>query len=264
MAEEEVVTPPAEEPKPAEPEAPVVEATQEELPLAADGEAPKEEAKAAETPAEPEPKTEEPKPDWKDRELKSKHRQLSEAKRLLKEREDELAALKALNERVAQPGETRPAAPATVQQSEVEAAAQRMLAQQRYIEDCNKTAADGEKKFGTEWRDAVQNLEVLGGFDPETMNGLLATDDSAKVLFELGKNPDNYHRIMELPLPKRIIEMGKISMQAEAPKKVSNAPPPVAPVGGRAAPAATTMPTDNDSDEKWYAWRQSQRKKRHA
>ena len=100
---------------------------------------------------------------------------------------------------------------------------------------------------------------MLGGFDQDTMNGILASDDPAKALYELGKNPDQYHRIMELPVPRRIIEIGKIAMQAASPKKVSEAPAPVTPVGGRAAPAATTL-DDKMDDDKWFQTRRAQRR----
>ena len=90
------------------------------------------------------------------------------------------------------------------------------------------------------------------------MNGLLACDDPVKVLFELGKNPDHYHRIMELPIERRIIEMEKLATQPAKIKTVSDAPPPVNPVGGRAAPAAQTLRDDMD-DDKYFPIRRAQR-----
>ena len=226
------------------------EAKQEELPLAAE---------AAEEPKPEEPKPEEPKPDWRERELKAKHRQLQEAKRREAELQQQLEAAKALAAKFNQ--KTEPEFPQVVPVDQVEKRAQELLANQRYVEDCNKTAQKGEQVYGDSWKEAVSNLEMLGGFDQDTMNGVLATDDPAKVLFELGKNPDHYHRIMELPPAKRIIEMGKIAMQQIQPKKVSEAPPPVNPIGGRAAPAKATL-TDELDDDKWFQIRRAQRREK--
>lgn len=254
MADEEVK--PVEEPKPEatveNPEA-TVETKEAEIPLAEEETLKDEipvEAKAEEKPPE------EPKPDWRERELKSKHRQNQELKRQLEEERNRREAAEALAAKFNQRTETEtPVVPV----DEVDKRAKEMLAQQRYVEDCNKTAQSGEKTYGATWKDAVQNLELLGGFDQDTMNGILASDDPAKALYELGRNPEHYHRIMELPLHRRIIEIGKISMQPLTPKKVSEAPPPVNPIGGRAAPAASTL-SDDLPDEKWFAMRRAQRR----
>lgn len=254
MADEEIVPPVEEAKAPEQPELPLAEEA------APDAEATPETAEA-EPPAEQ--VVEEAAPDWKDRELGSKHRQIQKLKDELARERSEKEALKALTDRVA--GSETPTQPLqqTISQSDIDAAADRKIAHDRYVEDCNKTAETGEKAYGTEWRGAVQNLELLGGFDPDTMTGLLATDDPAKVLFELGKNPDNYHRIMQLPSAKRIIEMGKLAMTPVATKKVSEAPAPVNPVGGRAAPAPTTL-NDNMSDDEWYAAAKAARARRFA
>lgn len=228
-----------------------VEAKQEELPLAAESADP-------EVKSEEPSKVEEPKPDWRERELKAKHRQLKELQRRLEDAEREKEAAKALAARFNQKVETTDSS-AVVSDDEVEKRARQLLANNKYVEDCNKTAQKGEQAYGESWKEAVSNLEMLGGFDPDTMNGVLATDDPAKVLFELGKNPDQYHRIMELSPAKRIIEMGKIAMQPTQVKKVSEAPAPVTPLGGRAAPAKATL-TDTLDDDQWFQIRRAQRR----
>lgn len=231
------------------------EAKQEELPLVAAEEAKTEEP--VEVKAE-EPKVEEPKPDWKDKELKAKHRQLQEAKRREAELQRRAEAAEALASKFNQKVDSLPE-PLVVPADQVEKRAQELLSQQKYLEDCNNAARDGEDKYKTEWKDAVSNLEMLGGFDQDTMNGILASDDPARALYELGKNPDNYHRIMELSVPRRIIEIGKLAMQPASQKKVSEAPAPVNPVGGRAAPAPTTL-DDKMDDDKWFQVRRAQRR----
>jgi hypothetical protein len=248
---------------------PTEETKQEELPLvAATEEVPEEEQigdkadetlqaiKAAERELGKNP-TDEPKTDWREKELKAKHRQLKDAERREQEMKAKIDALEALAAKFNQPTSVEPA---VVPVDEVDRRAKEILAQQQYVENCNKAAQEGESTYKEGWKAAVENLELLGGFDPATMNGVLATDAPAKVIYELGKNPDNYHRIMQLPLEKRIIEMGKLAMNPSS-KPVSNAPAPVNPVGGRTAPPAQVLRDDMD-DDKWYAIRRAQRQKK--
>lgn len=228
------------------------EATQEELPLAAATEKEPEKVEAAaDKPAEP--VVEPPKEDWKDKELKAKYRKQKELERILAEKEAEIAARDALLAKFNQ-GKDEPRQTAS---DEIEKKVQERLAAEKYAEQGLKVQEDGEKKFGPAFKEAIGTLEVLGGFDMPTMQGILATDDAAKVLHELGKNPDRYHAIMALPYERRIIEMGKIAM-SPASKPVSNAPAPVNPVGGRAAPARETI-NDTMDDETWYKLRQQQK-----
>ena len=251
MADEEVVKEPIEV-KPEIPvEIPAEPPSEPELPLA---ETPESVPEVVAEPVEAEALVE-TKPDWKDKELKKKHAQIMEARRQLEAKEKEIEGLRSI---ATKSDGTQPVN-ATLPQNEVEAAAKRLVAQERYIEECNRTAYAGENRYKGEWKEAISNLETLGGFDMDTMNGLLATDDPPKVLYEIGKNPDHYHRIMEMSAPKRILEMGKLAMQPTQAKKVSEAPAPVRPVSGSAAPPPTTL-TDNMNDDAWYAARQAQRR----
>jgi hypothetical protein len=235
------------------------EPTQEELPLAAAAEEKPEADAAADTegdkPAEPVKAEEKPAEDWRDKELKAKYRRQKELERVLAEKEAEIAARDAL---LAKFNQGKTDEPKLVPADEIERRANELNEQKQYVENCNKTASEGEKTYGEHWKEAVSNLELLGGFDQKTMNGVLATDAPAKVLYELGKNPDRYYQLMQMPLERRIIEMGKIAM-APNTKPVSNAPAPVNPVGGRAAPAKETI-NDNMDDDKWYAVRLAQKR----
>lgn len=229
------------------------EATQEELPLAAATEETPEAVKE-----EPKP-VEEPKLDWREKELKAKYRRQKELERELAEKQAELDTKNALLAKFNQQTESpTPVVPVT----EIDKRVAERIAQDRYVEQANRANSQGEKEFGEEWGKAVNNLEMLGGFDMATMNGVLATDDPAKVIYELGKNPDRYHQIMSMPLERRIIEMGKLAMQPIT-KQVSNAPAPVSPVTGRAAPAAATL-SDEYDDDKWYQIRLAQKRARWA
>ena len=246
MADEEVVAEEIVAEKPAE-------VIQEELPLETTDEKPVE-AEVIEAKAEEPEVIEEPKPDWKDRELKKKHAQIMQARRELESKDAELAALRA-----GKPPDLSQIAP-----QEVEARARQIVDEQRYIENCNAANESGQKNYGSQWKAAVETLEQLGGFDIPTMRGIMATGAADKALFQLGRNPDEYHRIMDLPIERRIVEITKLTEKAMvAPKQVSQAPAPVRPVGGTAAPAKTEL-NDKMSDDEWYAAAKAQRAKKFA
>ena len=74
--------------------------------------------------------------------------------------------------------------------------------------------------------------------------------DSHKILYQLGKNPDNAERILAMPPMQMGIELAKLTTAAPAQKPVSKAPPPLSPVGG----AATVEPDFSKmSDDEWFA-----------
>lgn len=220
--------------------------------------------------------------DWRDREIAAKHRQNLELKRVSDERqrrldeiERENVDLRAIAERrgaaYTEDDETPPAlparraAPATADPDAVKAEASRMVAKDNYDRDCNAAFKKGKDTYGDKWDESVNRLATLGGpegaIDIDTMVGLLATDDPARVLYELGANPDEYHRVMGLPPAKRLNEMAKIA-SAPAPKKtVSNAPAPIEPVSGRGG-AVNDELDDKLPDEQWYERRTAQKRKK--
>ena len=141
-----------------------------------------------------------------------------------------------------------------------------MRDQEKFNEDSTKADKDGSKRFGANWTKATDNLRTLGGFDVETMQQVLATDDPAKLLYELGTNPDKYHEIMDLPPYKRFAEMVKLAA-APAPKpaarKPSDAPPPVDSLRGQNRGDPNDL-RDDLTDDEWYARRQRQKAARFA
>lgn len=257
MADEEVVKqeelPLADKPA----DEPVIEAKADETPP---------EVAAEETPAEakPEPVEERKPDDWMPKELKAKHRQVQDLKRQVAEEKAAREAAEALAAKFNQTPANN--VTSSVPVDEVEKRAQQLVQQQRYIEDCNKAAQAGEKSFGADWKSAIENLELKGGFDEQTMRGILATakkhgsDAPAKVLYELGKDPNRYDALMALPYEERIIEMADLVRTAPS-KPVSNAPAPVSTVGGKATPVGKTL-SDGLDDDQWFAIRRAQRLKK--
>lgn len=220
---------------------------------------------------QPEVKAEEPQEDWRDKEIRRKHAKLKDAERekerLLKENEDLRALAQARAESrtegtEAQP-EPKPRSAPQVPQDEIQRQARALRDQERYQEQLSDTNAKGEAAYKDQWGKALDKLSTFGQMDPADMTAILNTDAPAKVLFELGSNPAEYQRLMDLPPARRLTEFVKLSMK-EAPKpapNISKAPPPTESVGNRVA-AETDLRSEKVSDEAWYAKRQAEKAKR--
>lgn len=206
------------------------------------------------------------KADWRDRQLDRQHRKLKDL-----ERENE--TLRAIAEGRANPdGTPKTAAPAAQQQApktftqeDVQREAQRLAAQSQYDQDCDATFAKGKEAF-PDWEDQLTRLPKLGGIDPVTMQGILATDNPEQVIYTLASDPEEYERVMGLPLAKRQNALTKIGMtKPKQVKRPSDAPPPTDSVSGRRMPAGkVNLHDDSVADEDWYAERERQRAARAA
>lgn len=218
-------------------------------------------------------------PDWRDRELGRKHRQIQEGKARAERLEQDLADARALLAR--QPGggtgdagegdgaaARQPAVPLTP--DAVQREARRIVAQQTYDQQCNAVYEAGGKEYKDKWDGALERLQMLGGFGAdqegvETMTSVLAADNPAQVMYTLGSNPDEYHRVMALPPAKRMAEIVKLGMTkpAKPAPKPAAGDPPVEPLTRRAA-ASDPDPQDSDDDNTWYAKRGRQKAARWA
>lgn len=209
--------------------------------------------------------------DWRDKELKRKHAQIKERERQIAEYEKRIADLEALAQRAAQsPADgaapavdlTRPQpTPPRLTQDQIQAEARKLFEQQQYQDNLLRINSAGETTYKDQWAKALENLATFGEFENGTMQSIMATDAPEKVLYELGKNPAEYQRIMELPVPRRHTEFVKLSLKQEAPKpKPSNAPAPTEPVHGHVMPSNEL--SDKDDDETWYKKRALQREAR--
>lgn len=207
--------------------------------------------------------------DWRDKELAKKHAQLKEKDRKEAELNQRIKDLEELaakaTERRADPEQPieRPVITAAPKfdESDVKAAAEQLRNQEKFNEACAAAEVKGKEVYKDEFEKSVENIRLLGGFDPETMVGILATDDPSKVLYELGKNPNEYHRIMELTPAKRIAEMTKMAMTAAPKPKLSEAPEPVDTVGGRGGAPSVDL-RDDLSDDEWNRIRDEQERAR--
>lgn len=226
---------------------------------------------------EPEPSPAAAAPDWRDREIGRKHRQLQEAKREKDRIAQELADAQALLQRRADGGEGDPPArqPTAIDANNpaVREAAAQIVAKGDFDRQCNDAFTKGKAAYGDKWEGALARIGELGGFgdgdnSAAMMTNILATDEPAKVLFELGSNPDNYHRIMDLAPARRMAELVKLGLSEVKPKgktkpKPSGAAAPVNGIGKRAdAVDSGILYRDNTPDDKWYEVRQAQKRRR--
>lgn len=207
-----------------------------------------------ETPAEPE-KTEPEKQPWF---LKRIHQQSAkiadlarQTENLAREKADLEARLSGNGER--QPGEADkpPMSPADIDRL-VELRAQEHAKVQSFNQACDKTAEVGAKEF-PDFNQAVGTLQALGMMKPETVQVVLdaAGENAHKVLYQLGKNPEEAERVFGLSPIKMAVELSKLGASApgKQPPPLSKAPDPIKPISGNAvvAPDEGKM-----SDDEWW------------
>lgn len=215
------------------------------------------------------------KKDWRDKEIARKHRQLQDAKR---ENEELRRLIEAQNgggtqrqdQQVQPTGGQQPAPQAGGQQpqrqnygskDEFDRAVAAAAAQSQLERDLDTTNAKGIEVYGrSKWDGAMQMIATLGGFEGDEFLQIMATDDPARVLYELGANPEAYQNIKELPPHKRQAEFIKIALAKKAPS-VSQAPAPVDQVGSRGGRADDTELRDDLPEDEWRRRRMIQKSK---
>jgi hypothetical protein len=163
----------------------------------------------------------------------------------------------------------------TLTQADVERlAAERapQLAEQaRYNERCNEVVALGRDLFGAEDFNArVDALKALP--DPSDERSIAAyatlirtcveTGEGAKLLYELGKDPDRAEEIMAMPQVKMTLTLAKLMEQAGT-KEPSKAPKPATPIGGKGPSSTEINPDDPEMSDKldtatWIKRREAQ------
>lgn len=138
----------------------------------------------------------------------------------------------------------------------VQQAAQARVAADVFNAQCNATFEKGVASYKDDFKGAVANLQSVGVMNRDVLDLVLATDDPAKVLFELGSDPDKASRLLDMTPAQRAIEVAKMAVTKKAPAPISNAPPPVKTVEGSAR--VSGEPGDDDDDAAWFAKRNAQ------
>lgn len=204
-------------------------------------------------------------------------RRIGELTKKVKDKDSEIAALRAETERLrATRGED--GEPGTPQRKDygsdaefrraVQTEAARQRAEEEFGRQCAEADQAGEKAYGKAWEDSVENLKMLsdtGDVPLDILNAALNSDDPAKVLHELGQDPERAAKFLMLPPVKRIAEAVKMGLKAAPangnaapkPKPKSNAPAPVEPIGGSGGKTGDGLGDDID-DATWLRNRNAQ------
>lgn len=135
--------------------------------------------------------------------------------------------------------------------------AERMRAEERFVETCNRTYDAGKAEF-QDFDRAVANLQMVGA-NREFLELATTSDAGHKLLHHLGTDLDEASRIMALPPIQMARELTKLEYKLAQPatKPVSKAPAPITPLGSGKA-ASEGLSDDLPIDE-WMR-RHSQRK----
>ena len=125
-------------------------------------------------------------------------------------------------------------------------------------ESYTKQTEQARQAYG-DFDDVVQDPDLP--ISQAMAEAIMRSTNGADVAYYLGKNPDQAARIASLDPFSAAVEIGRIAATVvrPQPRKTSNAPPPIQPVGARATPV--TDP-DKMSTEDWLKWRNDQLKKR--
>lgn len=109
--------------------------------------------------------------------------------------------------------------------------AQKMVAEERFNDACNKVYDAGAAEF-PDFDNAVKNLQMVGS-SREFLDLVTSTDAGHKLLHHLGSDLDEAARILALPPIQMARELTKLEMKLSAPvtKPVSKAPAPIKPIG---------------------------------
>lgn len=111
-----------------------------------------------------------------------------------------------------------------------------------------------------DFQSAVVTLDALG-ISQDSVESILGMDDAHKVIYALGKNPEEASRILSLPPVQQGRELERLALKAAqpAPKAVSKAPAPITTLDG-----STTVETDPSkmSMAEWAKWREKNSKSR--
>lgn len=106
-----------------------------------------------------------------------------------------------------------------------------------------------------DWDDVVADASHVR-FNDGTLAAILESDQSADISYHLMKNDAEYQRIIGLSPLQQIKEIARLEDKFKAappPKRITQAPTPLNPLGG-GTDANLQKDPDKMSDEEWLAW----------
>lgn len=141
--------------------------------------------------------------------------------------------------------------------------AEGIAAKREFDNACNGVFEKGTKDYA-DFDSALSNFRLLGGLPPTLVEAAIESGEAPKVLYELGKNPDEAARILQMSPTRMAVAVAKLAAKQPPPPPappVSKAPSPIKPLAG-----AARVETDPDqmSTEEWMAWHDAREAKKRA
>ena len=211
----------------------------------------------------------EPPRDWRDRQIVRYKERLAEAQRELEELKTRPAATPAPGAPVHDEAEFN---------RRVDAAARERATQQVFFDRCTEAQSQGRLQF-QDFDSKIQNLlQLVDRNDPTSAgayNALIAaaleTGEAPKLVHRLGSDLNEAARVLALSPVKMAVELTKMAAGLEAEgrrhqpdaNEISNAPPPLRPIGSRGVSHTAVAPddperADNLTDAEWMRRREAQ------
>lgn len=143
-------------------------------------------------------------------------------------------------------------------QMEIHRQAQEIAKQQSWKDTTDKIWNEGLQKYG-DWGPQLNNMAtILGGIPTSLTEAAIESGNPHEVLYHLAKNPDEAARIALLPPTRQAVAIAKVAQSVGAPRRVSNAPPPISPKVNGMGTAPASLDDPNLSMEEWARIRNEQ------
>jgi len=196
-------------------------------------------------------------PGWVQKRFDQMTRQRHEAERKAQAAQEEALVYKRLLEAKNGNADDEPVQPRTPAQDpgsdddRIQRAAQQLNETQRFNQRANDVYASGVSEF-KDFDAALQNLKMLEA-PVEFFRDVVELDDPHKIIYALGRNPEEAARILSLPPLQQGRELERLATKAAKPaanKKppLSNAPEPISSVvdGSASAPVDLSKASIDD------------------
>ena len=143
-------------------------------------------------------------------------------------------------------------------QMEIYRQAQELAKQNEWKNTTEKIWNEGLAKYG-DWAPQLNNMaQILGGIPVTLTEAAIESGSPHEVLYHLAKNPDEAARIALLPPTRQAVAVAKLAQNVSAPRKVTSAPPPIAPKVQGIGSAPASLDDPNISMEEWARLRNEQ------
>jgi len=144
---------------------------------------------------------------------------------------------------------------------EIHRQAQEIAKQERWRETTDKVWNEGLQKF-PDWGPQLNNMAMLLGGIPQSLTeAAIESGTPHEVLYHLAKNPDEAARVAMLPPTKQAVAIASLAQNFKGGKKITSAPPAIAPKVNGAATVTASLDDPNLSMEEWAKLRMASRRK---